>query len=491
MVTTSNTLFKTKTGLTECRWIAVNNPNYITLIRKDYNVITTSNVGSNTRISVTLTGITQSQFETDFAIGGSVYCSRVDKTYVVVNRSYVGSFGYVFFALDPTIITSFGGGYANCFSRVDYFIEVRYVTIVNSVFVQREEKVIPFVNGELELNISPALRSFLTLKTDGEDLTVINVKDENVSKIAQINYREYFGGQYTVATNLIQPFGIVNNYKNAFEEFGSCLAEYEMEVLSNNKFLTRMVKPYYWSGYPFALGFIFSEKIGSVLVQSLEIEQDINENTIASNGYNVDLSQVGYVNSLALQGAFSGDSVLVRLISGITAGGIINFYAEAYANNYFRGVTIAPSLSIQIISELKRVYIGKCFDSPVYLRWRNSLGYFDFWLFGKRQVKNIAVDKFETFNPLITDIEFQQESESVHTKDKNKVWRLGAYLEMQSVTDIQELFSSPFVQWYNEDNQNWYAVKVRQGTYLELTTDESYAEIEFDIEFPNEYKQQQ
>jgi hypothetical protein len=497
MVTTANSLFKTKAGLTECRWLAVNNPNYVTLVRQDYQVsIIITTTLPNTNVLVNTTGVTQAQFELDFTVGKQVYLSAINQSVTITSRTYIGANSI--FSFNSTISYTTGGGYANCLSRSDYFIEVKYVLFSDTVspFPTKSEKVIPFNNGTLDLNISPALVTFLTLKTDGEDLSVVNIRDTNASRIVGINYKEYYQGSYKGETQLINgSFYIVNNYKNAFEQYGSCLADYEMEVLSNNKFLTRMVKPYYWSGYPFALGFLYSLKIADKNVYRLEIEQDINEQTINTTDTALIVSTPAqnyeYLNSLTLRGGYTGNSVLVRLVSEATSGVMIIGYARDYANNYFNNLVIPPILIPQIVSEFKRVYIGKCIDSPVYLRWRNSLGYFDFWLFGKRQVKNIQVDKFDTFEPLITDIEFQQESEAVQSKDKNKAWRIGAYLEMQSVTDIQELFSSPFVQWYNEENQKWYTVKVKQGTYLESVTDENYAEIEFDIEFPKDYKQEQ
>jgi hypothetical protein len=497
MVVANHNLFKTKTGLNECRWLAVNNPNYITLVRQDYQVslIQTSGV-LFTNVVINTTGISQAQFQTDFAVGSQIYLSAIDRVVTVSTRTYISNNSIVRFIYDG-ISYNTGGGYANCFSRANYFIEVKYINFINTgTFPIRTEKVIPLRNGELMLNISPSCKSFFNLKTDNEDLSIINIRDANVSGIVGINYREYYRTTYQPETLLLNQFVCVNNYKNALEEFGSCLAEYEMQLLSDNKFVTRMVKPYYWDGYPFALGFLFPISLVDKFVQKLEIEQDINEQTIQSAFYTIEkfnpAANFQYLNSLTLNGGYSGESVLVRLVANVTSGGNIFSYADGYAKTgYFSGFAILPQLTLQIISEFKRVYVGKCADNPVYLRWRNSLGYFDHWLFTKRQVKNTNVDKFDTFNTFITDIEFQQERETVQSKDKNKVWRLGAYLEMQSVTDINELFSSPFVQWFNEENQQWYSVKVKSGTYLSEITSDEYAEIEFEIEFPNEYKQEQ
>jgi hypothetical protein len=256
-----------------------------------------------------------------------------------------------------------------------------------------------------------------------------------------------------------------------------------------------MVKPYYWAGYPFSLGFIYPLKISDKNVYRLEIEQDINESTIQTTSDVLivanPLQNYEYVNMLTLSGGYTGDSVLVRLTSEATSQFIIPNYATGYANNYFKDFDVPAILLPSIVSELKRVYIGKCFDSPAYLRWRNSLGSFDYWLFGKRQVKDNLVGNFDTFNPLIKDIETEQASELVVTKQFTKRWKLGAMLEMQSLTDIQELFTSPFVQWYNEEDLKWYSVKVLQGTYTYEITDDAMNEVEFSIEFPQEYNQSQ
>jgi len=177
------------------------------------------------------------------------------------------------------------------------------------------------------------------------------------------------------------------------------------------------------------------------------------------------------------------------LFASETVGFTINGYAPNYATGYFQTTSVG-SLDVDTnISETKRIRIGDCQDNPVYLRWRNSLGGFDYWLFGYRQVKNNDVDKFDTFNPVIQDIETEQRSELVITKEFVKTWVLGATLSMQQVTDIQELFTSPYVQWWNEDNEEWYVCKIKSGSYLESVTDELRQEIEFEITFPKEYNQ--
>ncbi len=495
MIVTTNTLFKTKTPLAECLWLTVNNPNYIGLQRRDYEVISLTVGVPQVLTMINVVGIVQADFETDFAVGSSFYLSNINATVTVDHVTWVNPvFAYVYWTRDGQSILSYTTGFANCFSRVDYYAELIMGFIDPETTLKYSAiKVIPFSDGSASVDISNSMQTFLTLKGTNEDYDVVNKRDANISGRFFLNYREYYSGEYTATGTLTPTFYAVNNQKKSLEVYGSCLAEYELQLESSNKFLTRMVQPNYWEGYPFDLSFIYSNLLRLVYLKRKEVDKNINETTLST--ITTDLlvfnpnENYAFVNRLTLSGSFIGSYVDVSIYAPVTIGFTLNGYATNYAGNYFKTHSIGSLVVEKLVSEVKRLRIGDCQDSPAYLRWRNSLGGFEYWLFGTRQVKNNEVDKFDVFNPLITDIETQQEKEVVITKDYNKSWTLGAYLTMVQVKDIQELFTSPFVQYW--DGVNWFNVIIKSGSYLEEITDETHQEIEFDIMFPKEYKQWQ
>jgi hypothetical protein len=479
-----------------CQYIAANNPNYITAKRKDYNYFLVLNGGTTNGlirnvVSVARTGISDAKFLSDFAEGNTVFIEGAGNQVVFQSGVSTPDSGFVTFLSSVDYQGVIINGFINATgSRSGVYIRYRMLAFKDVGFDTVIEKVVPFSNGEAKTNISSMLRFFLTLKATDENLSLVNIRDFNVSRkfnlVADEIYDNEVQATYNVLGNLFEGnflYG-VNNQKQAFEEFGSCLVEYFMQVNSNAKFLTKMKEPYRWDGYPFALYFIFSKELPPDNVGRKE------NNTLTPLSAYTPFNNIEYVNSLTL--ASNDYCVDVQLVTIENSAPItVDSYADNYADDYTESYTINVITQQDPISEVKRVCKGECADSPAYLRWRNSLGGFDYWLFGKRQVKSNRVDRFDTFEPVIFDIETEQESETVLTKDFNKAWTLGAYLKMQSVTDIQELFTSPFVQYWDEEKNKWYAVKINSGTYTEAITDETFSEVTFDIEFPKSYNQSQ
>ncbi len=122
--------------------------------------------------------------------------------------------------------------------------------------------------------------------------------------------------------------------------------------------------------------------------------------------------------------------------------------------------------------------------NPFYMRWINSYGGFDYWMFEKRQTYEREVKSLETFKPYIdnfstahgTDIVFRKELESKVTVGVEGLaaneWRLLSFIAR-----------SPFVQWYDEEKQLWTNVVVEKCKQA-LQTDNALHGMEYTIQLP-------
>ena len=143
------------------------------------------------------------------------------------------------------------------------------------------------------------------------------------------------------------------------------------------------------------------------------------------------------------------------------------------------------------LTEIKRVKINtNCIDNPICLRWLNSLGGFDTWVFGRRQIKTLEVSDSVFVKQYQPDLTAGNPMQNI-SKRAFKSIILGVDNLDKSYSDgLFELAKSPFVQmltnpdtWEN-DGAEFMQVHVKDDSFeVEDTSVEQFS-CEFEILLP-------
>ena len=152
-----------------------------------------------------------------------------------------------------------------------------------------------------------------------------------------------------------------------------------------------------------------------------------------------------------------------------------------------------------ILTEIKRIrYNDSCQENPVYLSWRNLNGGMNYYLFTRRQVKNIITGNENTIDKYITDFENEESTSEVLSLNADDKWILGVEnVDLNDAMLIATLLYSPRVQWlsnpdtWESEGCKWITVLVDRGTFPVIDTGEIMQSITFLIKFQSKVIQEQ
>jgi len=136
--------------------------------------------------------------------------------------------------------------------------------------------------------------------------------------------------------------------------------------------------------------------------------------------------------------------------------------------------------------------IGEACENPFYIKWRNTFGAWDYWLFDVKQVHSISTREIGDFAPYFADIETQDRTRELLQKEAVETVKVGADdLTIGEMLGLQQILYSPRVYWLKEwDGVNapvWRQIIPAPGGYQLYITDRNFQAIEIDFEFPAKY----
>lgn len=149
------------------------------------------------------------------------------------------------------------------------------------------------------------------------------------------------------------------------------------------------------------------------------------------------------------------------------------------------------------ISEIKTILVDNtCYDNPLYFKWLNPIGGFDYWLFNWKQVSNDTISNPITFEPYIKDLSAVNSRAETLSKDSQEEIDLGAEgLSMDDINAIRNILASPKVLMYvgtgTDSVQQWITVQVKADTFEISDNRENKFNIEFTIQPPQKFIQKQ
>jgi hypothetical protein len=214
----------------------------------------------------------------------------------------------------------------------------------------------------------------------------------------------------------------------------------------NNKFLTGFTVPKYWLGFPFSISYIRScENYNSEAVVVFDIEGGVQ--------------------------AYS--SFLEQLEKGVCHFAISNHNAEIEAiinvyNKIMIQTNAADDLSVsQTVQQVVQL-VNSYQKEPVYLRWLNELGGFDYYLFYKKDTRETVRSSYVNKYPLtIEPINGTQEGTlQVYKKEIGETWVIGADdIPLAEYDELKKIGRSFKIDLWLPNKNTWLGVNIQDATY--------------------------
>jgi len=484
------------------RWNAAFNPIVFTYQRKDFEVtsITLDTTSANALLSVNAA-------LTDPATGFAV--TQGDLVYLNAGN-YKGVFSVVAANSDNTLLiqTPYVGN-ASGFININRLRP--YYKILTQIIYQDQltgqQQVITATNrpdstGLIKADFSNFLQSLLQPKDDS-DYTQINFRDNNLSASYQIQYAQSWddgtaNGYTSAYVPVSTPYYVVYAAKQLGQRYGGNLAAYVpfASVTDSSQlasWITDFAEPAFSNGYPFDIGFIYSESLLGLNIYCEIIPLDINRNPLTGDSQTTDLlNEDGswLLNEDSSKFIISGETISdTTLPSQLGLNRLlINtiFPPEAY---YF---TIALKYdadgATHTITQTQTIRIDDAVDeNSVYLRWIGLTGTWSYYRFVYNQEISLDVQNATIIKNFVSDWENQQGIEEVIAKDAGQKMKVMAEdLSVNDIKGLQSIKYSPKVQMLvNKNPVKWQTVVINTATYSEYETLNGQAQFSITFNMPS------
>ncbi|MGZ3764360.1 MAG: hypothetical protein ACXVA2_06830 [Mucilaginibacter sp.] len=464
------------------RWNAAFNPVVFAYQRKDFE-ITSIIQDSETQkallqINASLSTVKKGEmvYVNAGAYNGTYSVADVQDTSLIIGASYIAS--------------STNSGFININSQRPYYKILTRISFQDKLTGQQQTLQAtnrPDNRGIVKADFSNFLQSLLRAK-DESDFSQPNFRDDNLSAAFHLQYAESWdnadGSVYTSDyITITDPYYVVYAASQLGQRYGGNRAAYvPFPSLADNsqlaKWITDFDEPAYSNGYPFDIGFIYSECLSALNIYCQFTLLDINRNPLA--GGPVDtflLTEDGSPlinedgNNLLAEGQTTANISLTEQ-TGLNRLLINNIFPpEAY---YF---TIALKYddehTTHTITQTQTIRIDDAVDErSVYLRWIGLTGSWNYFRFVYNQEISLDVQNATIIKNFVSDWENQDSIEEVIRKDAGQKMKVIAEdLFVSDIRGLQSIKYSPKVQMLiNKNPVKWQTIIINTATYAEYET---------------------
>ncbi|RFZ90472.1 hypothetical protein D0C36_22065 [Mucilaginibacter conchicola] len=365
------------------RWNAAFNPIVFTYQRRDFVVsgMEQNPADGNTRIIIDgdmrlvqkedLIYIKTPACEGTFKVLAPYDAARlvIDLPYTFGSNTYVERSGFVNInRLRP---------YYKMLTRISFFDKLtgKASTITSSNRPDNE--------GKTRADISNFLQSLLRAKDDN-DYAALNYRDENLSASYRVTYAQHWDdntadGHTTAFINIEQPYYILYSARQLGEKNGGNMAAYVPFAsvpngIENAKWITDFIEPAYSNGYPFDIGFIYSEDLVGRSIYAEFIPLDINRNPLAgtTNTYLLNDDGSWLLNSDGSKYVIAKQSVAKVAVPGQLGLNRLLIQGPFADDVYYLNVTLKydEGGTARTVTQTQTIRIDDAVeDQSVYLRW--------------------------------------------------------------------------------------------------------------------------
>jgi len=479
------------------RWNAAFNPIVFTYQRKDFEVtsITQDSQTQKAQLNINATVISVKPGEIIY-----VNADTYKGTYPVYQAQSSA------LIIDTPYISSTTGGYININSLRPYYKMLTNITYQDKLTGQQQTITAtnrPDGNGVIRADFSNFLQSLLRAK-DGSDFTEPNFRDDNLSASYQIQYAESWDdgstkGHVSTYIPITDPYYVVYAAKQLGQKYGGNLAAYVpfASVTDNSqlaKWVTDFIEPAYSNGYPFDIGFIYSEYMLGLNIYCELTLLDINRNPLPGDAQaNFLLNQDGswLLNQDSSKLIISGQTVSNTPLPAQL--GLNRLLLNGTFPNEARYITVtlkyddADSVT-HTITQTQTIRIDDAVDErSVYLRWIGLSGSWEYYRFVYNQEISLDVQNATIIKNFVSDWENQDSIEEVIAKDAGQKMKVMAEdLSVNDIKGLQSIKYSPKVQMLvNKNPVKWQTIVINTATYSEYETMNGQAPFSITFNMPS------
>ena len=493
------------TGGNISRWNAAFNPVVFTYQRKDFEVTAVSldTLSGNAAVSVSCdtttiaSAIAANNQATANAAALDVVLINNNPVYIYLNAgTYAGTFqvnsvsGTGNLILNTPYIST-ATGYVNINLLRPYYQVRTQITYQDPVSGQTNTIIStnrPDNTGLVKADISNFLQSLLQAK-DNSNFTQINYRDTNLSASYQISYAEYWDGKLSGSQALTyipitNPYYVLYAAKQLGDKYGGNLAAYVpfQSVVDNSQlaqWVTDFAVPAYSNGYPFDIGFIYSDNLIGLQLYCVLTPLDINGNPLSGGlqtSYllnddgswllNQDGSKLIIANQTAVSTPVPVQLGLNRLLINADFNSDVYYFTLALMYNDGGGVA-------HTVTQTQTVRIDDAVDEQsVYLRWIGLTGCWNYYRFVYNQEISLDVQNAVIIKNYVSDWENQDGIEEIIGKSAGqKIKVMAEDLSVADIKGLQSIKYSPKVQMLvNKNPVKWQTIVLNTATFSEYET---------------------
>lgn len=122
-------------------------------------------------------------------------------------------------------------------------------------------------------------------------------------------------------------------------------------------------------------------------------------------------------------------------------------------------------------------------DSPLYVRWVNSLGGIDYWMFSYRQLEADSISEREEYTPYTIGVDVNYLSKTLSLQGDKSIIAGASGINTNEYEAIKDVIYSPKVEYYNAELDKWIEVMV-DDVELSRDTRSSTHSIEINFKLP-------
>lgn len=479
----------------QVKWLMANNPLYFGLQRKDLQTITAIRYNDDIANPKVILFFQNTDFLINLDLSGNfifVSTPYFSGNYEVISS---GSFG-ILIDLDWTFNTTFDAIITNGFInyKENYYLNI-LITDVSTNLPLTTHKIRTSNEGLAKIDLSGLIKNLFTIKNEF-NYSDINSKDQNSVKQISISVQENWtdsANDYSVVDTLF----LVNGAKQIQNKYGASVVDYCFDSTRNltekAKFLT-LFTPTFFANYPFSISFIniglenFDETLEGLATDLVKVE---TVNGTANETSLIQTDNVNFINHLKLTDSYSDQKIFVKLKQSGTVLNNDAYVDEDYVDLGYVDEATTESLSANDLTESLQVNIqNDCVDNPVYLRWFNQLGGYNYWLFSGNNFSKSEIAESEFFEQTIEDIETATGTAEYLSRNNQNSIILGAdNLSQNDKQLVTSLIYSRKVEMYNSTLNTWTDVLVKAGSFDVLEARETRSDIQVEIMLPKTYLQ--
>jgi len=480
------------------RWNAAFNPVVFTYQRKDFEVtsITQDSLTQKAQLNINATVISAKTGEMIYVNAG-VY----NGTYKVDQAQYNA------LIIDtPYVSSSTTGGFVNINSLRPYYKILTQITYQDKLSGQQQTITAtnrPDGKGIIRGDFSNFLQSLLRVK-DESDYTQANFRDDNLSASYRIQYAESWDdgtapGYISPYIPVTDPYYVVYAAKQLGTKHGGNLAAYVPFASVTDspqlaKWITDFAEPAYSNGYPFDIGFIYSEYMLGLNVYCELTLLDINRTPLPGDAQaNFLLNEDGswLLNQDSSKLIISGQTIsqtplpvqlgLNRLLINGTVPAEARYITLTLKYDDTNDVTHA-------ITQTQTIRVDDAADErSVYMRWIGLSGSWEYYRFVYNQEISLDVQNATIIKNFVSDWENQDSIEEVISKDAGQKMKIMAEdLSVNDIKGLQSIKYSPKVQMLvNKNPVKWQTIVINTATYSEYETMNGQAPFSITFNMPS------